>query len=74
MVSKRKKQITLEDIAAQLDLSKVAVSKALRDHPDISEDTKNKVRQLAKDLGYFPNVIARNLSAKQSNTIGRRFS
>jgi len=67
---KPKKQITLEDIAAQLNLSKVAVSKALRDHPDISEDTKNKVRQLAKDLGYFPNIIARNLSARQSNTIG----
>jgi len=64
------KHVTLDDIARKLSLSKVAVSKALRDHPDISEDTKNKVRATAVKLGYVPNYMARNLSSQRSNTLG----
>ena len=67
---KSRKQITLADIARKLNISKVAVSKALRDHSDISMETKKKVKQLAKELGYTPNIIARNLSAKKTRTIG----
>ncbi len=63
-------QVTLEDIARKLDVSKVTVSKALRGHPDISAETAKKVKKLAKELGYSPNFIARNLSSKRSNTIG----
>ena len=65
-----KKQITLDDIAKELKISKVAVSKALRDHPDISIETKNLVVETASQLGYVPNFVARNLSSKRSNTIG----
>jgi len=65
-----KKQITLDDIAKELKISKVAVSKALRDHPDISQETKNLVTEAASRLGYVPNFVARNLSSKRSNTIG----
>jgi LacI family transcriptional regulator len=63
-------QVTLSDIAARLGVSKVTVSKALRGHPDISRETVKKVKKVAKDLGYFPNYMARNLSSKHSNTIG----
>ena len=63
-------QITLDDIAGKLKVSKVTVSKALRDHPDIGADTKNRVKKLAAELGYTPNYIARNLSAKKTYTIG----
>lgn len=63
-------QVTLEDIAERLDVSKVTVSKALRGHPDISAETAKKVKKLAKELGYSPNFIARSLSSKRSNTIG----
>jgi LacI family transcriptional regulator len=63
-------QVTLSDIAAKLGVSKVTVSKALRGHPDISRETAKKVKKVAKDLGYFPNYMARNLSSKHSNTIG----
>ncbi len=66
----RKKTTTLNDIAQSLKISKVAVSKALRDHPDISTETKNRVREKAAELGYVPNFMARNLSSKKSNTIG----
>jgi LacI family transcriptional regulator len=65
-----KKQITLNDIAKELNISKVAVSKALRDHPDISMETKNLVIETATRMGYVPNFVARNLSARRSNTIG----
>jgi len=65
-----KKVITLRDIAEELGLSKVSVSKALRDHPDIGSETKRLVKETADRLGYVPNYIARNLSSSQSRTIG----
>jgi len=65
-----KKSITLKDIADELQLSKVSVSKALRDHPDIGLETKQLVRETAERLGYVPNYIARNLSSRKSKTIG----
>ena len=64
------KQITLSDIALELNVSKVTVSKALRDHSDISDIMKNKVELKAKELGYTPNYIARNLSSKKTGTLG----
>ncbi len=64
------KQITLDDIAKKLKVSKVTISKALRDHPDIGAATKSRVKEAALKMGYTPNFIARNLSAKKSNTIG----
>jgi len=65
-----KKAITLQDIAKELNISKVSVSKALRDHPDISKITKQIVRETAQRMGYLPNTLARNLSAQESRTIG----
>lgn len=64
------KHITLGDIAKELNISKVAVSKALRNHPDISDATKKIVNDTAVRLGYVPNYMARNLSSQRSNTIG----
>jgi len=67
---KSKKQVTLADIAEKMGVSKVTVSKALRNHSDISTETKQKVQKLVKELDYTPNIIARNLSAKKTRTIG----
>jgi len=61
---------TLADIAKRLNLSKVSVSKALRNHPDIAEQTKLRVKKVATEMGYTPNFYARNLSSNKSNTIG----
>lgn len=63
-------QITLDDLARKLRVSKVTVSKALRGHPDISKETAEKIKALAREWGYFPNFMARNLSSRHSNTIG----
>ena len=66
----KEKPVTLNDIAARPHLTAVTVSKALRDHPDISRDTTKLIKQVAEELGYLPNIMARNLSARKSNTLG----
>lgn len=70
MTEKKLKPVKLEDISKKLGVSKVTVSKALRNHPDISEATKLKVKALAEKMGYLPNFMAKNLSSRKSNTIG----
>ncbi len=67
---KTKTQITLQDIADKLKVTKVTVSKALRNHPDISESTAKLIKKTADKMGYIPNFAARNLSAKKTSTIG----
>lgn len=62
--------VKLEDIASRLGVSKVTVSKALRNHPDISVEMRRKVKELADELGYIPNFLAKNLSSRRSNIIG----
>ena len=64
------KQVTLNDIANKLKLSLNSVSKALRDHPDISKKTAELVKKTAMELGYSPNYMARSLASSKSNTIG----
>jgi len=66
----RKPHAKIADIAKKLKVSNVTVSKALRGHPDISPETARKIKKLAVEMGYVPNLMARNLSARQSNTIG----
>ncbi|NOX66402.1 MAG: LacI family transcriptional regulator [Chlorobi bacterium] len=69
-MSKKKTQITLQDIADKLNVTKVTVSKALRNHPDISDSTAKLIKKTADKMGYIPNFAARNLSAKKTSTIG----
>ncbi len=62
--------ITIKDIAKLLGISKSTVSRALKDHPDISKKTKDAVLQLAQSLHYIPNAIAMSLRHKKSKVIG----
>jgi LacI family transcriptional regulator len=64
------KRTRLIDIAERLNLTKVSVSKALRDHPDISKDTRALVKKTAAEMNYTPNLVARSLSSQRSLTIG----
>ncbi|OGU28317.1 MAG: LacI family transcriptional regulator [Ignavibacteria bacterium GWA2_35_9] len=64
------KQITIKNIASKVNLSVSTVSRALNDHPDIHTKTKKLVREAASELGYNPNIIARNLKSSRSNQIG----
>ena len=63
-------QITIKDIARELGISPSTVSRALKDHPDISKDTKKAVNELAEKLNYQPNTVALNLRTRKTNTIG----
>jgi LacI family transcriptional regulator len=62
--------IRQSDIAKKLHVSRITVSKALRDHPDISQEMKNKVIKAAKKMGYVPNLIATQLNTRRTFTIG----
>ena len=66
----KKKDITIYDIAEQLNISTATVSRALRDDPLVSAKTKKKVMELAERHGYQVNQFARNLRKRQTNTIG----
>jgi LacI family transcriptional regulator len=60
----------LKDIAEDLDLSVVTISKVLRDHPDIGAETRKRVLQRMKELNYQPNIAARSLISGKTWTIG----
>lgn len=62
--------VRLKDIAHDLGLSVVTVSKVLRDHPDIGAETRKRVLKRMKQLNYQPNFAARSLITGQTWTIG----
>ncbi len=62
--------VTIKDIAKSAGVSYSTVSKALRDSPLVKEPTKTKIIEIARQLGYQPNVAARSLVSKKSHTIG----
>jgi len=60
----------LKDIARDLNLSVVTISKVLRDHPDISQGTRERVLKRMKELNYRPNLAARALVTGRSYIAG----
>jgi DNA-binding LacI/PurR family transcriptional regulator len=65
-----KRTVTLQHIADRLHLSRTTISLALSDHPRIGQTTKDKVRALARRMGYEPDRIARSLATGRSSLIG----
>ncbi len=65
-----KKEITIYDIAQELNISPSTVSRALKDHHNIGLETKKAVKKLAQQRGYRPNGIAASLRKKRTNNIG----
>ena len=63
-------RVTIKDIARELKISPSTVSRALKDHPDISLETKKKVKELAGKLDYCPDPIALSLKSRKSKIIG----
>ncbi|GAA4848733.1 LacI family DNA-binding transcriptional regulator [Algivirga pacifica] len=64
------KKVTIHDIAEHLQTTAATVSRALNDHPAISERTKKKVREAAQQLGYERNQLASALRKGSSQTVG----
>jgi LacI family transcriptional regulator len=65
-----KVKATLKQIAKELNVSVSTVSKALNDSPEISDQTKVKIKEYAKLKNYKPNVIGLNLKNRKTKTIG----
>lgn len=66
----KKEIITLKKLAKELNISISTVSRALNDHPDISTETKEKVKYLAQKHHYVPNIFAKGFRKRKSNILG----
>ena len=62
--------VTLKDIAERAGVTSATVSMVINNKPNISEATRKKVLKIARELNYYPNVIARGLATRKSNAIG----
>ncbi len=63
-------QVTLKTIAEEAGCSITTVSRALAGYADVNEDTRQRIIAIANRLGYQPNLAARHLRSKQTQTIG----
>ena len=61
--------ITIKDVARICGVGVSTVSRAINNHPDINEETKNMILQVIKENNYIPNNSARNLKRSVSRTI-----
>lgn len=62
--------VSMKDIAKCCNVSVATVSKAINDHKDIGEETKQKIKETAAAMGYYPNSAARALKTHRSYNIG----
>ncbi len=62
--------VTIKDVARLANVAPSTVSRVIADSPRISEETKQKVKNAMEQLGYHPNLNARNLASKSTHTIG----
>lgn len=70
MLKVKMKRTTIKDLAEMLHISTSTVSRALKDHPDISSSVKLKVREAAETFNYIPNDFAISFRKKSSKVIG----
>lgn len=69
----KKAAVTIRDVSARCGLSVSSVSKALNGYSDISAETRELVLRTAREIGYYPNAIARTLKTNRSNNLGVLF-
>ncbi len=70
----RAKQVTIKDIAREVGVSHMTVSRALSPDPEtaalVTRKTRARIQKLATDLGYTPNLMARGFVTGRTNTLG----
>lgn len=66
--------VSMKDISAACGVSVATVSKALNDQNDIGKETKRRIRQVAEEMGYFPNTAAKMLKTNRSYNVGVLFN
>ncbi|WP_029036527.1 LacI family DNA-binding transcriptional regulator [Salinimicrobium xinjiangense] len=67
---KRKKEVTIYDLAKELNYSPSTISRALNNHKSIGKKTIKEIQKVANELGYRPNSVAASLRSNKSKTIG----
>ena len=65
--------VSMKDISSACGVSVATVSKALNDHEDIGAETKRRIRETAKQMGYFPNSAAKALKTNRTQNLGVLF-
>ena len=65
-----KSHVTLDDVAKLSGFSKSTVSRVLRNDPNVSPLTRKKVENVARRIGYVPNIVARSLRSRRTTTVG----
>ena len=63
-------KVTIKDVAKKVNLSITTVSRALHDYDDVNPDTKKRILEAAKEMGYTPNTLAQRLQKQRADTIG----
>ncbi len=66
--------VSMKDISAACGVSIATVSKALNNHKDIGKETKEHIRQVAKEMGYSPNAAAKTLKTNRTYSLGVLFA
>lgn len=61
---------SIKDVAKIAEVSVTTVSRALNNHPYVSEETKQKIYRVMKELDYFPNTVAQQLRGHKARTVG----
>lgn len=61
---------TLKDIAQRAGVTSATVSMVINNKPNISKSTRERVMAIARELNYHPNLMARGLATKKTNSIG----
>lgn len=62
-------KVTIRDVAEVAKVAPSTVSRVISDDGRISEKTKKRIRQIMKDMNYYPNAMARNLAINKTDTI-----
>jgi LacI family transcriptional regulator len=62
--------VTLKDIADEVGVSVTTVSRGLAGYSDVAEETRRRIQEVAAQLGYFPNLTARRLQKRRTDTLG----
>ena len=65
-----KKRPTIADVARLADVSMMTVSRVMNDNPGVGEETRQRIREIADQIGFRPSQIARGLATRRSATIG----
>jgi len=63
-------RVTIKDIVKAAGVTHATVSKALNNVPGVSEETRNRILQLARQMNYVPNLAAKKMSGTATNSIG----